>query len=432
MSKKINIEARHITRVEGHGTIIVKAEDGILQQVEWQVPEAPRFFEAMLRGRSWQDVQSLVSRVCGICSISHSLAAIKGIEAAMNIQVSEQTRKFRLLAHYSEYLQSHILHIGYLVAPDLLGAKSVVPLVETHFDVVKTVIKLHRIANAWSDLLAGRTTHPITFKPGGFSKFPSEAELKELKTTLENIVPDLEAVAGVILSLAGKIPNFQRDTEYVALVEPGAYPFYDGRIASTDTQDTVAVSEFESVVNEYVVGQSTAKWARWHRDSYAVGALARFNLNSGYLLPMAAKTAKMFGLDSKCTNPYMNTIAQLVEVVQIVESSLQLIEELLTAGIKQETLKVTPQAGVGVGCVEAPRGILFHRYAFDEHGNCTSANLSIPTNQNHGNIQKDLEALVPQILDRSQDEIRLLLEMLVRAYDPCISCSTHFLDVKFV
>lgn len=423
MNKKV--EVYHVTRIEGHGNIVVNTKDGKVEQVEWQVPEAPRFFEAMVKGRNWQDIQSIVTRICGICSISHSLACIKGIEAAMGIAVSEQTEKLRLLAHYSEQFQSHVLHVGYLVAPDLLGAKSVVPLAESHYDVVKLVIKLHRIANAWSDLLAGRTTHPVTFKPGGFSRIPSETELRELRETLAGIVPDLKALAGVVLSLADKLPQFERDTEYIALVQPGTYSFYQGEIGSTDMPSTTPVDRFESVVNEYVPEVSTAKWARWHRDSYAVGALARFNLNSAYLSPLAQEIAQSFGLKAKCTNPYFNSIAQLVECAQLVEASLALLEELLGAGLRQEKPEARPQAGEGVGCVEAPRGILFHRYAFDQQGNCLAANLVIPTNQNHGNIQKDFEALVPQILDRSEEEIRLLLEMLVRAYDPCVSCSTH-------
>lgn len=430
MSKKIDIH--HITRIEGHGNIVVNMTDGTLDKVEWQVPEAPRLFEAMVRGRSWEDLQTVVSRICGICSISHSLTCLKGIEDAMKIQVSEQTEKLRLLTHYSEFMQSHVLHLGYLVAPDLLGAKSVVPLVESHFEVVKVVIGLHRIANQWSELLAGRTTHPITLKPGGFSKIPTESELTELHSTLLNVIPDLKTLVSVLLSLADKLPDFRRDTEYVALVYPETYAFYHGSIGSTEIHETVPVKEFESVANEYISPQSTAKWTRWNRDSYAVGALARFNLNSAHLTPLALGIAQMFGLKSKCTNPFFNNIAQLVECAYIVESSLNLIDELLVLGLRQEVTKVKPQAGEGVGCIEAPRGILFHRYAFNEQGICTSANLCIPTNQNHGNIQKDLEALVPTIIERSEDEIRHLMEMLVRSYDPCISCSTHYLNVEFV
>lgn len=432
MAKTVNISVNHVTRVEGHGNIRLRASDGKVEHVEWQVPEAPRFFEAMVRGRSFEDIQTIVSRICGICSVTHSLAAIKGIEDAMGIEVSEQTEKLRILCHYGEQIESHILHVGYLVAPDLLGQKSVIPLVKSHPDVVKTIIRLHRLGNTWMEIIGGRMTHPVTLKPGGFTAIPSEQKLLELKKAIEDAIPDVKIVIEVILSLVDKFPAFERDTEYIALKHPDYYTFYHGDIASTDTDEKVPVREFERVVNEYVLPQSTAKWCKWHRDSYAVGALARFNLNAEMLLPMAADTAKQFGLKKGTCNPYFNNVAQVVECVQVVEHGLQLIDELLTNGLKAEPVKVEPKAGEGVGCVEAPRGILFHRYAFDEKGLCTKANICIPTGQNHANIQKDFEALAPQIIDRDQDEIRLLLEMLVRSYDPCISCSTHYLNVEFV
>lgn len=431
MSKTIDINVHHITRVEGHGNIRLRASDGKVEKVEWQVPEAPRFFEAMVRGRSYQDIQTIVSRICGICSVTHSLAAIKAIEDAMGVEVSAQTDKLRMLLQYAEQLESHSLHVGYLVAPDLLGQKSVVPLVASHPDVVKTVIKLHRTGNTWMERLGGRMTHPVTVIPGGFAGLPTEAYLRELKKTLADIVPDLKMVAGVILSLAPKLPAFDRPTEYVALKAPGTYSLYHGPIGSTDTAETVPVRQFERVVNEYVTAQSTAKWCKWHRASYAVGSLARFNLGADYLHPMAAATAAALGLKKGCCNPYFNSVAQVVEMVQTVEDSLRLIDELLSAGIKPEKPKVKPKAGEGAGAVEAPRGVLFHRYAFDKDGRCLKANCCIPTNQNHANIQADFEALAPQIIGKGKDEVRLLLEMLVRAYDPCISCSTHFLNVEF-
>ena len=432
MAKKVDISVHHVTRVEGHGNIRLRASDGKVEQVQWQVPEAPRFFEAMVRGRSFEDIQTIVSRICGICSVTHSLAAIKGVEDAMGIEVSEQTDKLRILCHYGEQMESHILHVGYLVAPDLLGQKSVIPLVASHPDVVKTIIRLHRLGNTWMEIIGGRMTHPVSLKPGGFTMLPSEEKLRELKTMMENAVPDLKTVAEVILSLADKLPDFNRDTEYIALSGPDYYTFYHGDIASTDTDEKVPVQEFERVVNEYVVPQSTAKWTKWHRDSYAVGALARFNINADNLMPLAAETAKTFGLKKGACNPYLNNVAQVVESVQVLEHGLQLLDEVLTTGIKPEPVKVEPKAGEGVGCVEAPRGILFHRYAFDKKGLCTKANICIPTGQNHANIQKDFEAFAPQIIDRDPDEIRLLLEMLVRSYDPCISCSTHYLNVEFV
>jgi sulfhydrogenase subunit alpha len=432
MSKTIEVNVHHLTRVEGHGNIVLRASDGKIEKLEWQVPEAPRFFEAMVRGRMWDEIQPIVCRICGICSFAHSLASIKAVEDALGVGISEQTDKLRILAYYGEQLESHVLHVGYLVAPDLLGVKSVVPLASSHTDAVKTVVAAHRVANQWMELLGGRMTHPVSFRVGGFGKLPTTEDLKGLKKSIEDTIPRLQAIAELVLSLADKLPAFERDTEYIALVEPGMYTFYHGSIGSTDTPDLVDVHDFESVANEYVSRQSTAKWTRWHRDSYAVGALARYNLNADHLLPLARKTADAFGLKKGCCNPYMNSVAQIVECVQVTEHALQLIDELLTAGIKHETAIVEPRAGMGVSAVEAPRGILFHRYAFDDDGKCVSANCCIPTNQNHANIQKDFEALVPQVLDRDQDEIRQMLEMLVRAYDPCISCSAHYLDVKFV
>lgn len=426
MPGTISIDVHHVTRVEGHGNIAVHATGGRVDKVEWQVPEAPRFFEAMLRGRSWQDVQTIVCRVCGICSFSHSLASIKATESALGIPVSRQTDQLRILAFCGEQLESHVLHVGYLVAPDLAGVNSVIPLVSTHPQVVAAVIRAHRLGNEWMELLGGRRTHPVSFRPGGFGRLPGEQDLRALKDRLSGIVPDLTRIAETVASLAGKLPAFDRPTEYIALVEPGTYTFYHGGIGSTDTTERLPVQRFEEVANEYVTEQSTAKWARWHRGSYAVGALARFKLNHADLHPLAARTARMMCLTPQCCNPYMNSVAQVVEAVEVVEVGIEIIDTLLTAGIKvEQPAKVRLKGGTGTGAVEAPRGTLFHKYSYDESGLCTAANICIPTNQNHANIQKDFEAFLPTVLDRPEAEIRLLLEMLVRAYDPCVSCSTH-------
>jgi len=431
MSKNINIDVHYLTRVEGHGNIVVNVNDGTIEKCQWQVPEAPRFFEAMVRGRSYQDIQTIVSRICGICSISHSLAAIKAVENALGLEVSEQTDMVRHLLHYSEQLQSHVLHVGYLVAPDLFNAPSVVPLVAQAPDAVKTIIRTHRVANEWSELLGGRITHPITIIPGGMTKFPTEKELRQLQKELQDIVEPLVQICEVVLSVADNLPKFERETEYVSLGGTGYYTFYHGDIVSTDSESK-PVAEWESVANEYVSPQSTAKWAKWHRDSYAVGALARFNNNAEHLSPLAKKVADMFGLKKGNCSPFMNNIAQLVECAHVVEEALAIIDKLLTKGIKHETVKVTPHAGVGSGAVEAPRGILFHKYEFDDNGICVVANMCIPTNQNHANIQKDFEKFVPEFLDQGQEALQKGLEMLVRSYDPCISCSTHYLNVEFV
>lgn len=435
MSNNLNINVKHVTRVEGHGNIVVNASNGKIEKIEWQVPEAPRFFEGMVRGLSYEDIQLVVSRICGICSITHSLAATKAVENAMGIEVSEQSDAIRILMHYSEQLQSHTLHIGYLAVPDFFGATSVVPLVAKAKDAVLTIVRAHRVANNWSDLIAGRTTHPVTLVPGGLTKIPTEKQFRELQQTLKETLKDLGAIAEVVLSVAGNIPNFTRDTEYVSLKQdtPPTYTFYHGGITSTDNgKDVVPINDWKTVANEYVHPQSTAKWTKWHRDAYAVGALARFNNNYDLLTDLAKGIAKKFDLKKGCCNPYMNTIAQLVECVQVVETSIQMIDKLLTKGLKQEKAFSKPKAGKASGCVEAPRGILFHEYEFDSKGKCVGADICIPTGQNHANIQKDFEKLVPEIINEGEDAVRLKMEMLVRSYDPCISCSTHMLNVEFV
>jgi len=282
MSKNMNIVVEHVTRVEGHGNIVLNVTDGTIEKLQWQVPEAPRFFEAMVRGRSYEDIQIIVSRICGICSITHSLAATKAIENAMGIEVSEQADMIRVLMHYSEQLQSHVLHVGYLAAPDFFGVPSVVPLASAATEAVKTIIALHRLANEWSDLIAGRTTHPVTLIPGGLTTIPTEEQFRQLQRKLKNCIPQLKAVAELVLSVAGNIPAFERDTEYIALRQdhPPAYTFYHGAIASTDCDGVLPVNDWHDVTNEYMIEQSTAKWTKWHRDSYAVGALARFNINA--------------------------------------------------------------------------------------------------------------------------------------------------------
>lgn len=442
MTKNININVHHLTRVEGHGNIVVDIAKGKIEKCQWQVPEAPRFFEAMVRGRRYDDIQTIVSRICGICSISHSLVATKAVEDALGLKVSEQTDLVRHLMHYSEQLQSHVLHVGYLVAPDLFGEKSVVPLVPKATEAVKTIIKAHRVANQMSALIAGRITHPVTLTPGGMTRVPSEEELRALKKELEAIVPDLVTICQVVLSVAGGLPNFTRETEYVSLWQNDSrykgtlseYTFYHGDIISTDCdgKGTVPVSKWESVANEYVVPQSTAKWAKWHRDSYAAGALARFNNQAELLSPLGKTVAGMFGLKKGCCNPFMNSVAQLAEAAHVVEASLEIIDKLLTKGTKFEKAKVTPKAGRGHAGIEAPRGILFHSYEFDKNGECVWGNCCIPTNQNHANIQLDFEKLVPEFMHEGEDALRQKMEMLVRSYDPCVSCSTHYLDIEFV
>jgi coenzyme F420-reducing hydrogenase alpha subunit len=434
-NKNFDVEVHHVTRVEGHGNIYVNVRNGTMERCEWNISEAPRFFEAMVLGRKWSELHHITSRICGICSIGHTLASLEATEAAMGIKISEQDLKLRKIALHAENMQSHLLHVGFLVLPDLMGVGSVIPLASSNPDEVKTVLRLHRLANEMSDMLCGRTTHPQRLLPGGFSKIPTMKELSGLRERLKASVPDLQAVAKLLQTLAPKIPDFVRETEFISLTKPDEYALYDGKIGSTDT-DSAPASEYLSYTNEYIVPQSTAKRAKHARDSYMVGALARLNNNYDLLSPLAKQVAEMFNLKPVCHNPFMNSIAQLVEVVHSVEDSIKLINELEAAGLKSQpdynNPKIKVKAGRGVGAVEVPRGILFHDYTYNEKGVCTKANCVIPTNQNHGNIELDLKALVPKIMDKTPKEIELTLEMLVRAYDPCISCSTHAVKVHFV
>jgi coenzyme F420-reducing hydrogenase alpha subunit len=434
MTRDLSINVEHVTRVEGHGNIVLDVKNGEIKKIEWQISEAPRFFEAMLRGRNYDELRTITSRICGICSIGHSLASLKATEDALYVKISEQTRILRHLAVNAENMQSHILHVGYLSIPDLLGVGSVFPLVGTkHNDSLLKIVRLHRLSNEMSDLVCGRTIHPIRLVVGGFSAVPSEKQLLDLKKELAEGLETTKEVADVVKSVAGNFPDFERETEYIALTSDKEYALYDGIVASTDTGKHPDYKNYEKIMNEYFVPQSTAFHAKHARDSYMVGALARFNLNSKQLHPIAKEVANMFGLKPINYNPFMNNIAQLVEFVHNIEDSLNWIDILVDEGVKDEKPKeVKLKAGRGVGIVEVPRGILVHDYTLNDRGKCTKANCIIPTNQNHANIQKDMEAFVPQIIDKPEKEIELDLEMLVRAYDPCISCSTHYLDVKFV
>ena len=431
----LELEVHHVTRVEGHGNIYVNVKKGVIEKCEWHILEAPRFFEAMVLGRKWNELHHITSRICGICSIGHTLASLRATESAMGIPISDQDLKLRKLALHAENMQSHILHLGFLVLPDLMGVGSVIPLASSNPEEVKTVLRLHRLANEMSNLLCGRTTHPQRLIPGGFAKIPTFKELAKLRMRLKDSVPDLQAVAGLFKKLSPKLPDFTRETEFIALTKPDEYALYDGELASTDT-GKAPVAEYLSFANEYIVPTSTAKRSKHVRESYMVGALARVNINYEKLSPMAKQAAALFDLKPVCHNPFMNSVAQLVETVHSVGDSIRLIDEIEAAGLQSQPDYNLPdvkvKAGRGVGAVEVPRGILFHDYTYNPKGVCTKANLIIPTNQNHGNIELDMKALLPKILDKTPKEIELNLEMLVRAYDPCISCSTHYVTVHFV
>ncbi len=440
MSKNIDIKVEYLTRVEGHGNIVVNTREGKLEVCHLEIIESPRFFEGILRGRSIFEAQHITSRICGICACGHSLASIQAAEDAIGFVPSEQTIKLRKFMLHMENLDSHILHIYLLVAPDALGVKSFVPLIDSHEKVVRRALRLKKAYNDVCDILVGRHVHPISAIVGGFTKLPREKDMDLMEKILNDTRPDVEATIELVSTL--KFPAFERSTEYVGLVsDENEYPMLNGDVGSTDGVRKNK-KDYRAITNEFVVPHSTAKHSKLSRTSYAVGALARFNLNYNLLHPNAQKAAEFLNLKAKCVNPYLNTVAQAVEVVHSLDDSLEILHEIRNKGIDydeqivvglNEQKKIPVKAGNGVGAVEVPRGILFHNYEVDDEGKILRANCIIPTCQNLNNIEEDMKKLVPEVLpSKSEEEITLLLEMLVRAYDPCISCSTHFLDVKFV
>lgn len=428
-TKNVEIDVHHITRVEGHGNIAVRVSNGVLEQCDLEIVEAPRFFEAMLRGQPYAQAPHLASRICGICAVAHTTTSLRALEKALGVEPSHQTETFRKLNYYGELMDSHILHVYMLVAPDILGVGSVIPLARQSPHVVNRALRMKKLAGDICQGICGRHTHPIAMTVGGFTHLPSADSLYSLLERLEALRTDVEETVELFQTV--EFPEFERETEYIALHKPAEYAFIDGIIASSEG-GTWTIEQYPQITNEYIVDHSSAKFARHNRPSYMVGALARYNLNHSQLHSQARAVANALGLGGKCTNPFKNTLAQVVEIVHCYEEAIQMLRHILEKGVHAEPLTPpTFQSGEGVGACEAPRGTLIHHYTI-KNGYLTSANCIIPTAQNLANIEADMRALVPRIMDRETAEITHALEMLVRAYDPCISCSTHALEVKFV
>ena len=424
MKVDFNLDIHHLTRVEGHGNIHISVKDGRLAEATWAVIETPRFFEVMVRGLSAERAPFLTSRICGICSISHSLASIRALERAMEITPPETAKTIRLLAMHGETLQSHALHLFFLAAPDFACTPSVLPLIQSHPEIVKAGIKLKELGNELSIATTGRCTHPVSLVLGGVSRAPSKQRLTELKTMIAELRPALEKATAFFRTLS--LPDFVRETEFISLRDGTSYPFIGGDLVSTDgvRRDE---NDYLLMTNEYTVEFSTSKFTKVSRESSSAGALARFNNNYDLLGSLPRQVATSFGLEPLCHNPFMNNIAQLVECHHIFESAESLIDRLLDDDLKKIRVSYKPKAGAATGAVEAPRGILYHHMETDDEGKVVKADCIIPTTQNNANIHYDLHAFAEQMLKegKTEQETEKLCEMLVRSYDPCISCSVH-------
>jgi coenzyme F420-reducing hydrogenase alpha subunit len=418
------IDVHHLPRIEGHGNIVIRVSDGRLEEARWDVVETPRYFEVMLKGKHYSSAAMLTSRICGICSISHTLASLRATEKAFGIEIPETAQRLRLLAKHAETLQSHALHLFFLAAPDLFGVASAVDLIEKEPEVVQLALQLKGLGNRICDTVAGRTTHPLTFQVGGVTQMPPADQLQSLQDELRHSLSALDVAVDLFAGI--ELPRFERETEFVSLKGDDSYPFIGGDLISSDRVERTE-HDYLVMTNEYVDPSNTSKWSKLSRESYAVGALARFNNSSARLRPEAQEVAARLGLTPVCHQPFMHNIARLVECVHCTYEAIGLIEELAADTGQELRAPVEPHAGEGVGAVEAPRGILFHHYQYDESGRVTRANCVVPTTQNNGNIHRDLPQLVARQLELGADDRQLeqVCSMLVRAYDPCLSCSVH-------
>jgi len=424
--RSIRLEA--LTRVEGEGGLLIELHDGQLQNVALDIYEPPRFFEAFLRGRSFREVPDITARICGICPVAYQMSSVHAIESALDVSPTPEVRALRRLLYCAEWIESHALHIYMLQAPDLYGLESVVALAAQQPDLVRQGLKLKKIGNELMALLGGRAVHPVSVCAGGFYKVPTPSELQAFREKVEwALTASLETAK---FASALPLPDFRAEYEFVALSHPNEYAMNEGRIVSSAGLD-IAVEDYEQTFTEQQVPHSTALHSvRSDRGtSYMVGPLARVNLNFKQLMPLARDAAENSGITWPSFNPYVGIVARAIELVHACEESLQIINSYQQQA--KANVECPVRAGEGCAATEAPRGLLYHRYRINEKGLVEFAKIVPPTAQNYRRMEDDLRLLIPKILKMTDEEIVARCEQLVRNYDPCISCSTHFLKLQF-
>jgi coenzyme F420-reducing hydrogenase alpha subunit len=420
--KEIRVD--HLARVEGEASFWIKAEEAKVREVILNVYEPMRFFEAFLAGKRWDEVHELASRICGICYTQ--ITALRAIENSLGVEVSEQTSKLRDLLTIGGIIQSHVLHLYFLAIPDCLGYESAIAMANNYPEVVKRGLKLKQLANQLQTLIGGRAVHPVTTRVGGFTSLPDESDLKELSSRLKEAKEDALETVRIFKKL--KIPDFERKCEHVALRSKKGYPLNLGKLSSTEGL-SCEESEYRKYIEEKQVPPSHAKYSTLRgRNSFLVGPLARMNLNFDRVCEDSKGVAKEIGIKFPNFNPFVNNIARAIEVVQYLADAINLIESTKIRKEKQETIKVKPSRGCAI--TEAPRGILYHYYELDRKGLVSKADIVTPTAHNVLNIEKDLAAFSPSLLDLPQAKAQFECEKLIRAYDPCFSCSVHLIRVN--
>jgi coenzyme F420-reducing hydrogenase alpha subunit len=424
--KSRTIKVNYLARVEGEGALSVKVKGGRVVAAELKIFEPPRFFEAFLRGRKYWEVPDITSRICGICPVAYQMSAVHALEGALGVTVEGTLRALRRLIYLGEWIESHGLHVILLHAPDFLGYPDALRMAQDHPDTVKLGLKLKKAGNDLVATLGGREIHPVNVRVGGFHRVPAPKEFARVK---ETFLWARDAAMQAVRWVAGlNFPEFEQDYEFVALRQGSEYPLNEGRLVSSRGLD-IAVADYEEHFAEEQVPYSHALHSSLKgRGPYLVGPLARFNLNYDLLSSLARHAARDAGLEPGCINPFKSILVRAVEMVHAVDEALGLME----AYEKPEApaVKVEPRAGVGYGATEAPRGVLYHRYRLDEAGVVMEAKIVPPTAQNQKRMEADLHSFVEARLDLPEERLTWQCEQLIRNYDPCISCATHFLKLR--
>jgi len=414
-----------VARVEGEGALRVTVKGDAVQDVQLKIFEPPRFFEAFLQGRHYDEVPDIVARICGICPIAYQMSAVHALEQIFGVRVEGSLRDLRRLIYCGEWIESHALHVYMLQAPDFLGYESGIAMAKEHGAVVSRGLRLKKAGNAIMTVLGGRSVHPVSVKVGGFSRVPLRHELEGLK---DELLWARDAAVETVRWVAGfDYPEFVPDYHYVALRHPDEYPFNEGQIVASGGLQ-LSVNEFEEHFTEHQVPYSTALHCALHGSPYLVGPLARLNLNHDHLTPLSKQVLTDQGIALPLRNPFHGIIARSVEILYALEESLRLIERYEPPPMPAAPVAVRP--GIGMACTEAPRGILYHRYEVDGDGIVREAKIVPPTSQNQSRIEQDLRQFLPRLLSLPDQQAARACERVIRCYDPCISCATHFLRLE--
>lgn len=422
--KKIEVPA--LARVEGEGGLYIGVKDGKAVEVRLDIYEPPRFFEGFLVDRYLQEVPDITARICGICPVAYQMSSIMALENALNIEINSGIYALRRLFYCGEYIESHTLHIYLLQAPDLLGQPSALDLAAVAPDVVKNALRMKKVGNEVLRVIGGRSVHPVNACVGGWYRLPETDRIKSLLPELEWALGIAKEMVKWALSLP--YPKLEIDYEFVAIHHPDEYGLMKGDVWSSKGSRH-SVNKYETHYIEEHVKHSNALHSRTKDGNhYLVGPLARLNLNHEQLMPEAQKVLRNNNIELPITNPYKSLIARSIELVHFCEEAIALIKSYDPAGKPHVPFEL--RAGEGCGMSEAPRGLLYHRYKLDENGRIKFARIVPPTAQNLPRIEEDLFALAPKLMKMKQETATLTAEHLVRSYDPCISCATHFLTVK--